>query len=57
MANLTASVKVRLDADDKAELEERAASTERAPSAIGRRAIRYYLALWRETGEEPALVS
>jgi predicted transcriptional regulator len=40
---LTESVRIRLTADEKAELERKAAKADRTASALGRRAIRHYL--------------
>jgi predicted transcriptional regulator len=44
---LTESVRIRLSATEKAELEQRAAREDRSASAIGRRAIRRELELLR----------
>lgn len=46
---LTESVRVRLSASDKAELEQRAAGEDRSASSIARRAIRRELELLRTT--------
>lgn len=45
MAGLTAEIKVRLEAELKAELEAAAAEEDRNPSHVARQAIRSYLTL------------
>lgn len=45
---LTESVRIRLAASEKAELDERAAREDRSASALGRRAIRRELELLRK---------
>lgn len=45
---LTESVRIRLSASEKAELDERAAREDRSASALGRRAIRRELELLRK---------
>ena len=45
---LTESVRIRLSATEKAELEQRAAREDRSASALGRRAIRRELELLRK---------
>lgn len=46
---LTESVRIRLSATEKAELEQRAAREDRSASALGRRAIRRELELLRKS--------
>jgi len=46
---LTESVRVRLSATEKAELDQRAAGEDRSASAIARRAIRRELELLRKS--------
>ena len=45
---LTESVRIRLSANEKAELDERAVREDRSASALGRRAIRRELELLRK---------
>jgi predicted transcriptional regulator len=45
---LTESVRIRLSASEKQELEQRAAREDRSASALGRRAIRRELELLRK---------
>lgn len=56
MSPLSATLQVRLEDAQLAQLEHRANEVDRPTSALARRAIAMYLEQWDKTGKEPRRV-